>query len=82
MKRLHNVFEEFQTFEKTLIEYLIKSVVIGNNRVRDHKVEYTRKKIPWLLGKMFESGFPDVSGREEGLMSGLAPGLGRASLIT
>ena len=44
MKRLHNVFEEFKPLEKTLIEYLIKSVVIGNNRVRDHKVEYTWNK--------------------------------------
>jgi len=24
------------------------------------------EKNPWLLGKMFESGFPDASGREEG----------------
>jgi hypothetical protein len=23
-------------------------------------------KNSWLLGKMFESGFPDASGREEG----------------
>ncbi len=28
---------------------------------------------------MFENGFPDSSGREEGLMSGLAPGLGPVS---
>jgi hypothetical protein len=38
-----------------------------------------KKKNPWLLGKMFEKGFPDASGREEGLMSGLAPGLGPVS---
>ena len=25
-----------------------------------------KKKNSWLLGKMFESGFPDASGREEG----------------
>jgi len=25
-----------------------------------------KKKNPWFLGKMFESGFPDASGREEG----------------
>jgi hypothetical protein len=37
------------------------------------------KKTLCLLGKMFESGFPDASGREEGLMSGLAPGLGPVS---
>ena len=28
---------------------------------------------------MFENGFPDASGREEGLMRGLAPGLGPVS---
>jgi hypothetical protein len=28
---------------------------------------------------MFESGFPDASGREEGLMRGLDPGLGPVS---
>jgi hypothetical protein len=25
-----------------------------------------KRKNPWLLGKMLESGFPDASGREEG----------------
>jgi hypothetical protein len=25
-----------------------------------------KEKNSWLLGKMFESGFPDASGREEG----------------
>jgi hypothetical protein len=41
---------------------------------------FTLKKIkPWILGKMFESGFLDASGREEGLMSGLTPGLGPVS---
>jgi hypothetical protein len=31
---------------------------VGNNTLRE--------KNSWLLGKMFESGFPDASGREEG----------------
>jgi hypothetical protein len=38
-----------------------------------------KKKIQWFLGKMFESEFPDASGREEGLMSGLTRGLGPVS---
>jgi hypothetical protein len=29
-------------------------------------IEVRRKKIPWVLGKMFESSFPHASGREEG----------------
>jgi len=27
---------------------------------------WNRKKNPWLLGEMLESGFPDAGGREEG----------------
>ncbi len=38
-----------------------------------------KKKIQCLLGKMFDRGFSDTSGREEGLMNGLAPGLGPVS---
>jgi hypothetical protein len=45
----------------------------------NHRSNADKRKIPWLLGKMFESGFPDASGREDGLMSGLAPGLGPVS---
>ena len=41
-----------------------------------HKV---KKKISWLLGKMFENRFPDAIGREEGKMGGLPPGLGPVS---
>ncbi len=29
-------------------------------------VKGEKEKNSWLLGKMFESGFPDASGREEG----------------
>jgi hypothetical protein len=29
-------------------------------------LEEEKEKNSWFLGKMFESGFPDVSGREEG----------------
>jgi hypothetical protein len=41
--------------------------------------KWGEEKSTWILGKMFESGFPDTSGREAGLMSGLAPGLGPVS---
>jgi hypothetical protein len=30
------------------------------------KPDKGKEKNPWILGKMFESGFPDASGREEG----------------
>jgi hypothetical protein len=40
---------------------------MGGARTLKHTSDNTReKKNSWLLGKMFESGFPDASGREEG----------------
>jgi len=38
-----------------------------------------KEKRKWSLGEMFDNGFPDASGREEGYMVGVAPGLGPVS---
>jgi hypothetical protein len=40
--------------------------VSGDIRLETVELLQKKEKNPWLLGKMFERGFPDASGREEG----------------